>query len=53
MHVETIHLLRVGRGFSTGFTISQNPPKGTIIAYSTKSADCGASGCLGSNGFSY
>lgn len=39
----------MGRGFSTGFTAISNPPKGTIIAYST-SADCGASDGLGSNG---
>lgn len=30
-----------GRGFSTGFAPFSNPPKGTIIAYST-SADCTA-----------
>lgn len=38
-----------GKRFSTGFTAISNPPKGTIIAYST-SADCGASDGLGSNG---
>ena len=31
----------VGRGLSTGFVPFENPPKGTIIAYST-SADCSA-----------
>lgn len=38
-----------GRGFSTGFAPFDNPPKGTIIAYST-SADCGAFDGQYSNG---
>ncbi len=38
-----------GRGFLTGFAPFSNPPKGTIIAYST-SADCGAFDGYGSNG---
>lgn len=38
-----------GRGFSTGFVPFENPPKGTIIAYST-SADCGAFDGQCSNG---
>ena len=37
------------RGFTTGFAPFNNPPKGTIIAYST-SADCGAYDGMGSNG---
>ncbi len=37
------------RGFATGFAPFSNPPKGTIIAYST-SADCDAYDGLGSNG---
>lgn len=39
----------IGRGLSTGFTPFDNPPKGTIIAYST-SADCGAFDGQCSNG---
>ena len=38
-----------GRGLSTGFAPFDNPPKGTIIAYST-SADCGAFDGQYSNG---
>lgn len=37
------------RGLTTGFAPFNNPPKGTIIAYST-SADCGAYDGIGSNG---
>lgn len=39
----------LGRGLSTGFAPFDNPPKGTIIAYST-SADCGAFDGQCSNG---
>lgn len=39
----------VGRGLSTGFAPFNNPPKGTIIAYST-SADCSAFDGNESNG---
>ena len=39
----------VGRGLSTGFVPFENPPKGTIIAYST-SADCSAFDGQSSNG---
>lgn len=38
-----------GRGLSSGFAPFDNPPKGTIIAYST-SADCGAFDGNNSNG---
>lgn len=38
-----------GRGFSTGFVPFDNPPQGTIIAYST-STDCSAFDGRGSNG---
>lgn len=39
----------VGRGISTGFAPFENPPKGTLIAYST-SADCDAFDGQCSNG---
>jgi len=39
----------IGRGLSAGFAPFDNPPKGTIIAYST-SADCSALDGHGSNG---
>lgn len=39
----------MGRGFSSGFAPFINPPKGTIIAYST-SDDCSAYDGQGSNG---
>ena len=39
----------IGRGFSRGFAPFDNPPKGTMIAYST-SADCGAFDGQCSNG---
>ncbi len=39
----------IGRGFSIGFAPFNNPPKGTIIAYST-SADCSAFDGQCSNG---
>lgn len=39
----------MGRGFSTGFAPFENPPQGTIIAYST-STDCGAFDGKGNNG---
>lgn len=39
----------IGRGMSTGFAPFDNPPKGTLIAYST-SADCGAFDGQCSNG---
>lgn len=39
----------MGRGFSTGFAPFENPPQGTIIAYST-SADCSAFDGNGNNG---
>lgn len=39
----------IGRGLLSGFAPFSNPPKGTIIAYST-SADCSASDGYGCNG---